>query len=104
MYHPCGDVANELLQEGLARVQDWSARFLPAELAATLRQSESRAKNENIRLWKDWVFLKLSLNLSIPLRPIMNLLRVASSKYFLETLCLYNLMTDLHSISGLSVD
>lgn len=55
IHHPRGNIAVELLRAGLAKLQDWSANFLPAGIA-DLRAAELAAKTDRLRLWKDWVW------------------------------------------------
>ncbi|KAJ3335235.1 hypothetical protein HDU93_006087, partial [Gonapodya sp. JEL0774] len=52
--HPKGDIAEVLLQEGFAKIQDWSlsVRTLPLP---PLRAAETAAKNSRLRLWRDFV-------------------------------------------------
>ncbi|KXS14781.1 hypothetical protein M427DRAFT_99284 [Gonapodya prolifera JEL478] len=52
--HPKGDISEVLLQEGFAKIQDWS---LPLRTLspAPLRAAETAAKNKRLRLWRDHV-------------------------------------------------
>jgi staphylococcal nuclease domain-containing protein 1 len=43
-----------LLREGLARYVDWSAAFLPAAEATSLRQTERGARDSRKRIWRTW--------------------------------------------------
>ena len=47
-------LAEALLQQGLARVVDWSAAMLPPPTAAKLRAIENGAKQQRLRMWTDW--------------------------------------------------
>ena len=50
--HPAGNISEELLKVGLARVVDWSAKF--AKDAELLYKAERMAKEKRLRIWKDY--------------------------------------------------
>ncbi|KAG5456962.1 MAG: hypothetical protein BJ554DRAFT_3149, partial [Olpidium bornovanus] len=51
--HPKGNIAEHLLAAGLARVQEWSCPLVTGG-AAALRAAEKRARDQYLRLWKDY--------------------------------------------------
>lgn len=53
--HPKGDMRQELLKQGLARVVDWSLTYVSRTETAGLRQAENEGKRSKLRLWRDWV-------------------------------------------------
>ncbi|MCO5577351.1 hypothetical protein L7F22_031180 [Adiantum nelumboides] len=59
VHYPRGDVAVdlalELLQNGLAKVVEWSARLLDEDAKRTLKNAELTAKKEKLRLWTNFV-------------------------------------------------
>lgn len=59
VHYPKGDVAVdlalELLQNGLAKVVEWSARLLVEDAKRTLKNAELTAKKERLRLWTNFV-------------------------------------------------
>lgn len=50
--HPQGDISVALLKNGLARVSDWTLRYTPNRIA--LRAAEGYAKNNLLRIWKNY--------------------------------------------------
>lgn len=52
--HPRGSIATQLLRAGLAKLQEWSLKFLPAGIE-DYRAAELAAKSARLRLWEDWV-------------------------------------------------
>eukprot|EP00824_Muranothrix_gubernata_P019686 TRINITY_DN3956_c2_g1_i1.p1 TRINITY_DN3956_c2_g1~~TRINITY_DN3956_c2_g1_i1.p1 ORF type:complete len:934 (+),score=250.11 TRINITY_DN3956_c2_g1_i1:151-2952(+) len=52
---PQGNVAVELLKNGMAKVVSWSISMLSPEKQTELRQAERMGKERRLRLWKDWV-------------------------------------------------
>jgi hypothetical protein len=52
--HPAGNIAEELLKAGLARVADWSCSFMKREAVLAMKVSERGAKQARIRMWKDY--------------------------------------------------
>lgn len=58
--HPKGNIAVELLKNGLARMSDWSVRMLPSAEIPALRTAENGAKASKVRLWHSYEPPKLS--------------------------------------------
>lgn len=58
--HPNGNISEELLKNGYARVVDWSIKYTPT--AERLRACEKMAKQNKLRLWKNWVAPPTSLD------------------------------------------
>jgi staphylococcal nuclease domain-containing protein 1 len=52
--HPNGDIAEALLGEGLSKIVDWTVAIVTAG-PEKLRAAESRAKKNNLRVWKEFV-------------------------------------------------
>lgn len=50
--HPNGNIAERLLEEGLAEVSDWQSSFVGAKSMAVLRKAEKSARNAGKKLWK----------------------------------------------------
>ncbi|KAG7367213.1 staphylococcal nuclease-like protein [Nitzschia inconspicua] len=58
--HPKGNIAVELLKNGLAKMSDWSVRMMdPADVPA-LRIAENTAKKANLGVWHSYVKPSLS--------------------------------------------
>jgi len=51
VHHPAGNIALELLKNGLARMTDWSVRMMPAGEVPALRVAENTAKRTLIGIW-----------------------------------------------------
>ncbi|XP_018333811.1 staphylococcal nuclease domain-containing protein 1 [Agrilus planipennis] len=51
--HPKGNIAEALLKEGFAKCVDWSMAFMKSG-ADKLRAAEKKAKEANLRVWKDY--------------------------------------------------
>lgn len=51
---PLGNIAELLLQEGFAKVQDWTCSMVTGG-SAPLRAAELKAKDKKLRIWKDFV-------------------------------------------------
>lgn len=51
--HPRGNISEQLLKAGLAKVADWTLALLPREGVLTLREAENEAKREHRGLWAD---------------------------------------------------
>jgi staphylococcal nuclease domain-containing protein 1 len=51
LHHPKGSIAVELLQHGLAKMTDWSARCMPVAEVPALRVAENTAKRALIGVW-----------------------------------------------------
>jgi len=49
--HPAGNIAEELLRAGLARLQGWSASFTSPERQLELRKAQEAARSRGARLW-----------------------------------------------------
>jgi len=58
--HPKGNIAVELLKNGLARMSDWSLRMMPSVEVPALRTAENGAKRSKIGLWHSYEPSKLS--------------------------------------------
>lgn len=52
--HPRGDIAAELLKNGLAHTSDWSLRLMPPADVPALRAAEKVAKLSNLRIWRSY--------------------------------------------------
>lgn len=50
--HPAGDIAEHLLNSGLANVNDHHVIHIGAERAGKLRQLENSARQQGLNLWK----------------------------------------------------
>ena len=60
IHHPKGNIAVELLKNGLAKISDWSIRLMnPAEVPA-LRIAENSAKRTNTAIWHSYAPPQLS--------------------------------------------
>eukprot|EP00921_Rhytidocystis_pertsovi_P011207 GHVQ01018087.1.p1 GENE.GHVQ01018087.1~~GHVQ01018087.1.p1 ORF type:complete len:928 (+),score=129.47 GHVQ01018087.1:195-2978(+) len=53
IYHSSGNIGVLLLKNGLAKVQEWSARL--TESPAQLREAAKEAQSKQLRKWKNWV-------------------------------------------------
>ncbi|KAK9484403.1 hypothetical protein V1527DRAFT_483932 [Lipomyces starkeyi] len=51
LLHPAGNIAEKLLESGLAQVSDWQSNFLGAANMSRLRAAEQTAKAKGINLW-----------------------------------------------------
>ncbi|KAK9313685.1 hypothetical protein V1524DRAFT_183116 [Lipomyces starkeyi] len=51
LLHPAGNIAEKLLESGLAHVSDWQSNFLGAANMSRLRAAEQTAKAKGINLW-----------------------------------------------------
>ncbi|KAK9457946.1 hypothetical protein V1511DRAFT_485243 [Dipodascopsis uninucleata] len=49
--HPAGNIAEKLLEVGLAQVSDWQSNFLGAANMSKLRQAEQSAKAKGLHIW-----------------------------------------------------
>jgi len=58
--HPRGNIAVELLKNGLARMSDWSLRMMPSAEVPALRAAENGAKESRSRVWASYQPPKLS--------------------------------------------
>jgi staphylococcal nuclease domain-containing protein 1 len=54
IHHPAGNIAVELLKNGLARMTDWSVRLMPAGEVPALRVAENAAKRSRVRIWHSY--------------------------------------------------
>lgn len=52
--HPRGNIAAELLKNGLARISDWSLRLMPSADVPALRTAETTAKRSKARVWQSY--------------------------------------------------
>ncbi|CEG35517.1 staphylococcal nuclease domain-containing protein 1-like isoform x1 [Plasmopara halstedii] len=53
--HPSGrNISVELLKNGLGRMADWSSAFTSASARATMRNAEKEAKQQQLRVWRDY--------------------------------------------------
>lgn len=53
--HPNGNIAEKLLQDGLAEVSDWQSSMLGAKAMTNLRKFEKEARNSGKKIWKKQV-------------------------------------------------
>lgn len=53
--HPNGNIAVYLLREGLAKCVDWNMTLIPADWREKYRAAEKYAKDNRLRLWKNYV-------------------------------------------------
>lgn len=60
VHHPKGNIAMELLKNGLARMADWSVRMMKPVDIPPLRSAENLAKKTNKGVWHSYVPPKLS--------------------------------------------
>ena len=58
--HPRGNIAVELLKNGLARISDWSLRMMPSAEVPALRTAENGAKQSRVGVWHSYEAPKLS--------------------------------------------
>eukprot|EP00536_Pseudo-nitzschia_multiseries_P013298 jgi/Psemu1/211191/e_gw1.558.31.1 len=58
--HPKGNIAAELLKNGLAHMSDWSLRMMPPANVPELRSAEKIAKTANLRIWQSYVAPELT--------------------------------------------
>lgn len=54
LHHPAGNIAVELLKNGLARMTDWSVRLMPAGEVPALRVAENNAKRSRTKVWQSY--------------------------------------------------
>lgn len=54
VYHPAGNIAVELLKNGLARMSDWSVRLMPPVEVPALRVAENAAKRKHLGVWHSY--------------------------------------------------
>lgn len=52
--HPKGNIAVELLKNGLARMSDWSLRMMPSTEVPALRTTENGAKQLKVGVWHSY--------------------------------------------------
>ncbi|KAK1933976.1 Ribonuclease TUDOR 1 [Phytophthora citrophthora] len=53
--HPSGrNISVELLKSGLGRMADWSSAFTSASARATMRTAEKEAKQQKLRVWREY--------------------------------------------------
>lgn len=58
--HPKGNIAVELLKNGLARISDWSLRLMPSSDVPALRTAENEAKRSKLCVWQSYEPQQLS--------------------------------------------
>jgi len=58
--HPKGNIAVELLKNGLGKMADWSVRLMDPSGVPAMRAAESAAKKANLGIWEHWEAPKLS--------------------------------------------
>ncbi|CAB9501505.1 Staphylococcal nuclease domain-containing protein 1 [Seminavis robusta] len=58
--HPKGNIAVELLKNGMGRIADWSVRLMDPGVVPPLRIAENNAKRGNLGVWAHWEAPKLS--------------------------------------------
>lgn len=54
IHHPAGNIAVELLKNGLAKMTDWTVRLMPVADVPALRFAENQAKRTLIKVWKSY--------------------------------------------------
>lgn len=54
VHHPAGNIALELVKNGLARLTDWSIRLMPPAEVPSLRIAETTAKRTHLGIWKHY--------------------------------------------------
>jgi staphylococcal nuclease domain-containing protein 1 len=54
VHHPAGNIALELLKNGLARMVDWSVRLMPVGEVPALRVAENAAKRAAVNIWHSY--------------------------------------------------
>jgi staphylococcal nuclease domain-containing protein 1 len=54
VHHPVGNIAVELLKNGLARMADWSVRLLAVGDVPALRVAENTAKRTALNVWRNY--------------------------------------------------
>lgn len=59
VHHPAGNIAVELLKNGLARLTDWSVRLMTPAAVPPLRVAENAAKRSGLGVWVDYAPPKL---------------------------------------------
>lgn len=58
--HPKGNIAVELLKNGMARIADWSVRQMDPAVVPPLRIAENGAKRAHLGVWAHWQAPQLS--------------------------------------------
>ena len=64
VHHPAGNIAVELLKNGLARMTDWTVRLMPTADVPALRFAENQAKRSLIGIWHSYAPPVLSMSAS----------------------------------------
>jgi staphylococcal nuclease domain-containing protein 1 len=54
IHHPKGDIAAELLKNGLAKMNERTTKFTSREHVAMLREAERKAREARLGLWRGW--------------------------------------------------
>ena len=54
VHHPAGNIAVEILKNGLARMTDWSVRLMTPAAVPPLRVAENAAKRASLGVWVDY--------------------------------------------------
>lgn len=54
IHHPRGNIAVELLKNGLAKISEWSVRMMDMNDVPALRMAENTAKRTNLNVWKEY--------------------------------------------------
>jgi staphylococcal nuclease domain-containing protein 1 len=60
IHHPRGNIAVELLKNGLAKISEWSVRMLSPSDVPALRIAENGAKRTNLKVWADYAAPQLA--------------------------------------------
>ena len=60
IHHPKGNIAVELLKNGLAKMSEWSVRMLNTADVPALRIAENGAKRTNLKVWTNYAAPQLS--------------------------------------------
>lgn len=54
IHHPRGNIAVELLKNGLAKISEWSVRMMDMNDVPALRMAENTSKRTNLNVWKEY--------------------------------------------------
>ncbi|CAN0082888.1 unnamed protein product, partial [Phaeothamnion confervicola] len=52
--HPVGNIAVEVLRQGLGRMSDFTSVHCSRANAAAMRTAETLAKQQRLRVWRTW--------------------------------------------------
>jgi len=60
VHHPRGNIAVELLKNGIAKMSEWSVRMMDMSNIPALRMAENDSKRTNLKVWADYTPPQLS--------------------------------------------